>query len=353
MPGGLTRVALKEGSLVVNSSQGGGTKDTWVLDRRETPCSPAPPTTSTGSSRYVERAEYLARILEATQRLASLPLAYGGDEQRMGIARSPPPAAPTRSTRLYDEANEENGHRLPRLLAATIRPRSAPASRRARTNARAVRTALTIEMWDAINGAWLELQALRQRADLARGVRALPALGEGDRRCASTARPTAPCCATTPTGSRGSASIIERADNTARILDVKYHLLLPANEQVGGAARLFPVGRDPALGLGADRLSLGLSREPQALAGRRPADPQRARCRARSRAATSNLVRNLDQHRRGLRPAGPGAAAGPRHPHPAAEQPDRRHLPAAACTSSSASSSPTTTGSAPRSPSSI
>ena len=30
-PGGLTRVALKKGSLVVNSSQGGGTKDTWVL----------------------------------------------------------------------------------------------------------------------------------------------------------------------------------------------------------------------------------------------------------------------------------------------------------------------------------
>jgi uncharacterized circularly permuted ATP-grasp superfamily protein len=32
VPGGLTRVALAEGSLVVNSSQGGGTKDTWVLD---------------------------------------------------------------------------------------------------------------------------------------------------------------------------------------------------------------------------------------------------------------------------------------------------------------------------------
>ncbi len=31
-PGGLTRVALKKGSLVVNSSQGGGTKDTWVLE---------------------------------------------------------------------------------------------------------------------------------------------------------------------------------------------------------------------------------------------------------------------------------------------------------------------------------
>jgi uncharacterized circularly permuted ATP-grasp superfamily protein len=33
IPGGLTRVALKEGSLVVNSSQGGGTKDTWVLEQ--------------------------------------------------------------------------------------------------------------------------------------------------------------------------------------------------------------------------------------------------------------------------------------------------------------------------------
>ena len=31
LPGGLTRVALREGSYVVNSSQGGGSKDTWVL----------------------------------------------------------------------------------------------------------------------------------------------------------------------------------------------------------------------------------------------------------------------------------------------------------------------------------
>ncbi len=40
MPGGLTRVALKKGSLVVNSSQGGGSKDTWVLDAEpeQAPC---------------------------------------------------------------------------------------------------------------------------------------------------------------------------------------------------------------------------------------------------------------------------------------------------------------------------
>jgi uncharacterized circularly permuted ATP-grasp superfamily protein len=33
-PGGLTRVALRKGSLVVNSSQGGGSKDTWVLHNK-------------------------------------------------------------------------------------------------------------------------------------------------------------------------------------------------------------------------------------------------------------------------------------------------------------------------------
>jgi uncharacterized circularly permuted ATP-grasp superfamily protein len=39
VPGGLTRVALREGSLVVNSSQGGGTKDTWVIDDTPAPMS--------------------------------------------------------------------------------------------------------------------------------------------------------------------------------------------------------------------------------------------------------------------------------------------------------------------------
>lgn len=38
IPGGLTRVALRRGSLVVNSSQGGGSKDTWVLEEGDSPC---------------------------------------------------------------------------------------------------------------------------------------------------------------------------------------------------------------------------------------------------------------------------------------------------------------------------
>jgi uncharacterized circularly permuted ATP-grasp superfamily protein len=42
IPGGLTRVALRRGSLVVNSSQGGGYKDTWVLAGAGAPKSGAP-----------------------------------------------------------------------------------------------------------------------------------------------------------------------------------------------------------------------------------------------------------------------------------------------------------------------
>jgi uncharacterized circularly permuted ATP-grasp superfamily protein len=45
VPGGLTRVALRRGSLVVNSSQGGGSKDTWVLQREDAPLRPAAPET--------------------------------------------------------------------------------------------------------------------------------------------------------------------------------------------------------------------------------------------------------------------------------------------------------------------
>ncbi len=42
VPGGLTRVALREGSMIVNSSQGGGSKDTWVLsDGAEPGATPA------------------------------------------------------------------------------------------------------------------------------------------------------------------------------------------------------------------------------------------------------------------------------------------------------------------------
>ena len=106
--------------------------------------------------RYVERAEYLARILEATQRLTTLPLAYVGATQRMGIGGRDRRLR-RRLLRRLSEANEENVTDF--LAFSTANPSSIRnCFEIARTNARAVRTALTVEMWEAINGAWLELK---------------------------------------------------------------------------------------------------------------------------------------------------------------------------------------------------
>src|ERR1700691_4882897 len=97
-------------------------------------------------ARYVERAEYLARVLEATLRLAALPLAYVGSTNEWESA------AGTGGCRQdlfapYAEGNEENGSEF---LAFSM---DNPSSIRnciemACTNARAVRTALTTETWE-------------------------------------------------------------------------------------------------------------------------------------------------------------------------------------------------------------
>ena len=79
--GGLTRVALPKGSLVVNSSQGGGSKDTWIVDlgadwgaELADAAVAGAPTGSTGRRAYIERAEDTARIVRAHGELmADLP----------------------------------------------------------------------------------------------------------------------------------------------------------------------------------------------------------------------------------------------------------------------------------------
>ena len=72
VPGGLTRVALREGSLVVNSSQGGGTKDSFVLAPEEGGAGLMLSRTAANLywiGRYMERAEFTSRLVEATIRL--------------------------------------------------------------------------------------------------------------------------------------------------------------------------------------------------------------------------------------------------------------------------------------------
>jgi uncharacterized alpha-E superfamily protein len=187
-------------------------------------------------ARYVERAEYLARILEATQRLTALPLAYVGTSNEWASAVATAGCASAFFAR-FDEATEEN---VTHFLAFSA---DNPSSIRncfeaARTNARAVRTALTVEMWDAINGAWLELKrygngptSREEMMRFLRWVQETSMLFDG-----SAYR----------TMLRNDAYwfsrlgvFVERADNTARILDVKFHLLLPEEEHVGGPLDYF------------------------------------------------------------------------------------------------------------------
>lgn len=187
-------------------------------------------------SRYVERAEYLARILQATQRLVTVPLEDAGSTNEWESVVSTASCAQAFFAH-YDEATEGN---VTEFLAFS--PDNASSIRncieRARANARAVRTALTIETWDAINGAWLELKDIDQRPRTREEVgRFLTWVQETSLRFDGSAYRT--MLRNDYYWFSRLGLYLERADNTARILDVKYHLLLPANERVGGPLDYF------------------------------------------------------------------------------------------------------------------
>jgi uncharacterized alpha-E superfamily protein len=186
-------------------------------------------------SRYAERADFVARILDATLRLTTLPQSYAGERTEwesalasagdVGLFRS-----------MYSSVNE---HTVRDFLA--FNPQN-PSSIRtcietARENARSVRTALTSEMWDDLNCAWLELKKHNNDMSQEEFARYL----DWVKRVVLTLDGSA-----YRTMLRNDAfwftrlgSAMERADNTARILDVKYHLLLPATERVGGSLDYF------------------------------------------------------------------------------------------------------------------
>ena len=187
-------------------------------------------------ARHIERAENTARLLDVTYRTSLLPY----DVQEPGLAWAEPWAVPLISTGVatpyykhFPVLAAEN------VLRFMIFDEDNPSSifcclRAARESARSVRGAITSEMYEDLNGAWIDmrdydygrLQAIRvsefldwvkMRSHLFRGV-------------------------TFGTMLRDEAyhfirlgTHIERADNTARILDTKYHILLPSAADVGGA----------------------------------------------------------------------------------------------------------------------
>lgn len=187
-------------------------------------------------ARYVERAEYLARILDAAYRLSSLPASYGGLTTEWESAVETAGCGPAFFA-AYEEANERT---VTQFLAFS--PENPSSIRNcfemARTNARGVRTALTAEMWSTINDAWLQLKRYdpeqMSREEVSRfldWVKGVSLMFDGSA-YRTMLRNDAYAFARL-------GLFLERADNTARILDVKYHVLLPPSESVGGSLDYF------------------------------------------------------------------------------------------------------------------
>ena len=169
------------------------------------------------AARYVERADFSARLLDAAARLSALPSSYTGShgsEWRSCIEAADvtdgfalkgvePTEEAVRDFMAFDRAN-------PSSIVSCLD--------RARANARAVRTALTATTREELNGFldWTK------KVSLTFDGSAMTTMLRNDAyyflRLGTT---------------------IERADNTARLLDVKYHLLLPEREPVGGGLDFF------------------------------------------------------------------------------------------------------------------
>lgn len=180
--------------------------------------------------RYVERMDYLARLIDTASRMSVMPAPSTTDEwQSAIIAAGCEPAFFER----YSRAERESA--IDFLARDPENPSSIMSSlKAARSNARAVRAAITSDMWDAINATYLEARKLTP-ADFSEDN--LPSLLDWFKREALLFDG-----ASDHTMMREMAfdfvrlgRYLERADNTARILDVKYHLLLPTYEQVGGS----------------------------------------------------------------------------------------------------------------------
>ncbi len=180
--------------------------------------------------RYLERSENTARLLDAGFRIALTRSSSAEDEWASIVT-----TAGVRGTFLerYDRFDARS------VIDFLLRDRANTSSvlsvvETARNNARLVRTALTREVWEATNECWLTLKDA-----LARPVqeRELPSVLGAIRQQSALVRG-----ALHGTMLRNDiydfarlGTFLERADNTARILDVKYYVLLPSAFRVGSS----------------------------------------------------------------------------------------------------------------------
>ena len=182
-------------------------------------------------ARYLERAENTARLLDVGFRMALTRGAQAAQEEWRSVL-----VTIGLDNEYRARFSDYNGAQVVNFI---LRGADNPASvlsmiEGARTNARAVRTAITREVWEATNESWMVLRAM-----LARPVRES---NLGEVLTAVRRQTTLVRGAMDGTMLRNEifnfariGTFIERADNTARILDVKYYVLLPSLAWVGSS----------------------------------------------------------------------------------------------------------------------
>lgn len=178
--------------------------------------------------RYVERADFVARLVEATVRLDALSARPAGEAawaSALAVSETDEAFAATKQT-------ITQAHVARFLTVDSSHPGSViRCLDMARMNAKAVRTALTRDAWTSINRAWLVFSNRTSPGGTVATLNMVEAIkvetlgfeGAVHRMLRNQANAFIRL-----------GQLIERADNTARLLDVKYHLLLPEGEAVGG-----------------------------------------------------------------------------------------------------------------------
>nr|WP_110721838.1 alpha-E domain-containing protein [Cognatishimia maritima] len=178
--------------------------------------------------RYIERAENIARLLEAGWHIALTRGSDGSNEWESILTTAGMNVAYQEK---FDEVTAQN------VINFMLRDRENPSSvmsaiTTARNNARTVRTSLSSEVWEAVNECWMEMKDTlarpvteRSMHDILTQIRFRTSVVRG---------------ALHGTMLRNDifafsrlGTMIERVDNTARILDVKYYVLLPSAAYVG------------------------------------------------------------------------------------------------------------------------
>ncbi|NNU79539.1 alpha-E domain-containing protein [Halovulum dunhuangense] len=183
------------------------------------------------TARHMERADTTARLLEMGYRMQLIPSAEGGHASEWGSILAASGGSADFAAR-YGEPAERN------VVSFLVFDPANPSSIRssltaARNNARAVRTALTTEVWEALNQAYLQFGELERTP---RSELSLPQICDWTKRAAGLVRGAFVNTQLENEGFRffNLGYAVERADNTARLLDVKYYVLLPTIDMVGG-----------------------------------------------------------------------------------------------------------------------